>query len=267
MYRGAPLATVLDWYQYADVGLSEPAIRLRRSGTGRQRDADESARLSVERRQRSARRIAFTVLSVLTAAAVIASVVAFLALKQSRDKEAEAEQRLAHGLATQAESLASTQPKLALALAAEAGARLPQMPAEAQQAMVTARLALAATRSSPNGEPIPVGDVLTVIVTPDGSTIVTGSRDGTVNLWDTQTGEGTATLTGPTQGVEEAAIDPSGRWLVVAGADGLWRWDLHSKATEGDLVDRPSGALSCRRVLRGRPTTGNRIGGRRCPGL
>ena len=99
-------------------------------------------------------------LSVLTAAAVIASR-AFLALKQSQDNEEEAEQRFAHGLATQAESLASTQPKLA-ALAAEDRARLDQMPAEAQQAMVTARMAMAATKIVPNGEPIPVGDVLTV---------------------------------------------------------------------------------------------------------
>ena len=58
---------------------------------------------------------------------------------------------------------------------------------------------------------------------------MTGSRDGTVNLWDTQTGEVTATLTGPTPGIEEAAIDPSGRWLAAVGADGLWRWDLDGR--------------------------------------
>ncbi len=242
LYRGAPLATVLEWYQHADVGLSEPAISFVEAGRAA-RDAEDVAQLSVERRRRSTRRIAFTVLSVLTAAAVVASVVAFVALRQSRHNEAEAEKRLAHGLATQADSLASTQPKLALALAAEAGARLDQMPPEAQRAMVTARLAMAATMIVPNGEPIPVGDVLTVVVTPDGSTIVTGSRDGTVHLWDTQTGEVTATLTGPTKGIEEAAIDPSGRWLVAVGADGLWRWDLDAKATGGELVDRPTGAL------------------------
>ena len=88
-----------------------------------------------------------------------------------------------------------------------------------------------------------MGDVLTTLVTPDGSTIVTGARDGTVQLWDAQTGEPTTVLTGPTDGIEEAAVDPSGRWLVAVGADGLWRWDLSSDETEGELVDRPPGAL------------------------
>jgi WD40 repeat protein/serine/threonine protein kinase len=242
LYRGAPLAAVLDWYQHADVGLPEPAAAFVEAGRAA-RDAEEIERRSVERRRRSARRIAFGVLSILTVAAVVASLVAFGALRQSRHNESEAENRLAHGLATQAESLASTQPKLALALAAESGARLDQMPSEAQRAMVTARLAMATSKIVPNGEPIPVGDVLTVVLTPDGSTTVTGSRDGTVRLWDTQTGEVTAMLTGPTKGIEEAAIDPGGRWLVAAGADGLWRWDLDTKAPGGEVVDRPTGAL------------------------
>ena len=95
----------------------------------------------------------------------------------------------------------------------------------------------------PNGEPIPVGDVLTALVTADGTTVVTGARDGTIRLWDVQTGESTATLSGPTQGIEEAAVDPTGRWLVAVGADGLWRWDLDDDAPVGELVDRPTGEL------------------------
>ena len=78
----------------------------------------------------------------------------------------------------------------------------------------------------PNIEPIPVGDVLTASVTPDGSTIVTGARDGTVRLWDAATGEPNGDAHGPDGGIEEAAVDPSGRgsWRSVAG--GAWRWDL-----------------------------------------
>ena len=54
-------------------------------------------------------------------------------------------------------------------------------------------------------------------VTPDGTTIVTGGRDGTVQLWDSSSGDRVATLTGQTGGIEEAAVDPSGRWLVAVG--------------------------------------------------
>ena len=144
LYRGAPLAGVLDWRSHADVGLSDAATAF--VDTSRDaRDAEEAATLVLERRRRSARRVAFGVLTLLTVAALVASVVAFAALRQSRDNEAEAENRLARGLATQAEALASTQPKLALALAAESAARLDPSPPEAQRAMVTARLAMASS--------------------------------------------------------------------------------------------------------------------------
>lgn len=242
LYRGAPLAGVLDWRSHTDVGMSD-AARAFVDASRDTRDAEQAAAAELERRRRSTRRIAFGVLSLLTVAALVASVIASVALRQSRDNEAEAENRLAHSLATQAEALASTQPKLALALAAESAARLDPAPPEAQHAMVTARLALANSPIVPNGEPIPVGDVLTALVTADGATAVTGARDGTVRLWDTRTGESTAVLTGPTQGVEEAALDPTGRWLVAVGADGLWRWDLHDDEPAGVLVERPRGPL------------------------
>jgi WD40 repeat protein/serine/threonine protein kinase len=242
LYRGAPLAAALDWRQHADLGLAESPIAFVDASRAA-RDADEAASQLAERRRRTRRRVAFASLSMLTIAAVLASFVAFLALRQSRDNEAEAEERFARGLATQAASLAETHPKLALNLAAESAARLDPIPAEAQQAIVTARLTLAASDIVPSSEPIPVGDVLTTLITPDGSTIVTGSRDGTVQLWDAATGDAVATLEGPSQGFEEATVDPSGRWLLATGADGLWRWDLEADPSEGELVDRPTGEL------------------------
>ena len=174
----------------------------------------------------------------------LASIVAFAALQQSRDKEAEAEERFGHALATQAESLAPTRPKLALLLAAESAARVEPITAEAQNAIVTAREALAASDIVPNLEPIPVGDVLTALVSPDGSTIVTGARDGTIRLWDIASGEAADTLTSGVGGVEEAVIDPSGRWLVAVGSGGAWRWDLHESEPHGEaLVGSDAGAL------------------------
>ena len=64
-----------------------------------------------------------------------------------------------------------------------------------------------------------------------------------MRLWNTATGEKISTLVGADGGIEEAAIDPRGRWLVAVGPGGAWRWDLTSKSTRGELIDRPSGAL------------------------
>ena len=99
------------------------------------RDVEERAAADAERRRRRVRRFAFTVLSLLAATAAAASIVAFAALQQSKDKEAEAEERFVRSLATQAESLAPTRPKLALLLAAESAARLEPITPEAQNAI------------------------------------------------------------------------------------------------------------------------------------
>ena len=242
LYRGAPLASALDWSAHTDLGLGElPAAFLDESRAAR--DAEQATIAADERRRRRVRRFAFSALSALAVAAVAASVVAFAALENSQDKEPEAQERFARGLATQAESIATTRPKLALLLAAESAARVRPIDAEAQRAIVLARDTLSGADIVPNNEPIPVGDVLTAVVTPDGSTIITGARDGTIRLWDTKTGEALAALTGLEGGVEEAAIDPSGRWLVAAGPGGLWRWDLRTNEREGELVARPNGPL------------------------
>jgi WD40 repeat protein len=242
LYRGAPLAAALEWRERADVGLADRPDAFLEAGRAA-RSAEERSTIVAGQRRRRARRLAFGVLSFLAIAAVAASVVAFLALRRSQDKAAEAEERFVHALATQADSLAKTRPKLALLLAAESAARRAPVSPEAQNAIVSARVALAMSDIVPNGEPIPVGDVLTVLVTPDGSTIITGGRDGTIRLWDASTGEAKATLTGLGSGVEEATVDPSGRWLAAVGRGGVWRWDLTAKSTVGEMIARPSGAL------------------------
>ena len=102
---------------------------------------------------------------------------------------------------------------------------------------------MAASDIVPDLEPIPVGDVLTTLVSPDGSTIVTGARNGTIRLWDASSGEATRTLTSSVGGVEEAVIDPSGRWLVAVGEGGAWRWDLDQTDPQAAAVDDSGGAL------------------------
>ena len=69
------------------------------------------------------------------------------------------------------------------------------------------------------------GEVLTVAVAPDGSWLVTGSRDG-VRIWDAATGRERATLAGHTGPVAAVAVAPDGSWLATGGGDGTVRiWD------------------------------------------
>jgi WD40 repeat protein/serine/threonine protein kinase len=226
LYRGAPLAVALEWHAQNDSEHDELSAEFLQAGR-EARESAEAAAAVEERRRRRVRRIAFSALSSLTIAAAVASAVAFVALGDARDNEAEANRRFVQALATEANSIASAQPNLALLLAAESAARADgPAPAEARNALIQARAALAEADVAPSGVVLPVGDALALTLTPDGTTIVTGGRDGTVQLWDSASGERGARLTGQSGGIEEAAVDPSGRWLVTVGPGGARRWDL-----------------------------------------
>jgi WD40 repeat protein len=66
-----------------------------------------------------------------------------------------------------------------------------------------------------------------VALTLDGSRAVTGSRDGTVRVWDLATGTEQAVLTGHTSWVNAVAITQDGSRAVTGSSDGTVRvWDL-----------------------------------------
>ncbi|MBX3374042.1 MAG: protein kinase [Phycisphaeraceae bacterium] len=78
---------------------------------------------------------------------------------------------------------------------------------------------------------------------PDGTRIVTASRDGTARVWDAATGTSTAELLGHGGPVLSAAFDPDGRRIVTASWDGTARlWEtatgrlLATFTGHGDLV-------------------------------
>ncbi|MDQ1460786.1 MAG: hypothetical protein QOI08_2270, partial [Actinomycetota bacterium] len=236
LYRGSPLTAALEWFVR---GGDEPgSLSAEFLEAGRKAlETEVNAAHADERRRRRVRRVAFTALTTLLLAAGVASVIALLALRTSRKNETLAQARFARALATQADSLASTQPKLALLLAAESAARSDPVSREARDALVDARVTLAQSDITPSESPIPVGDVQSVALTSDGATLFAGARDGTITSWDIATGRRTGAYSGSAEGIEHVALDPSDRWLIAVGAGGVRRWDLHARpSTKGEVV-------------------------------
>ena len=70
------------------------------------------------------------------------------------------------------------------------------------------------------------GWVESVVFSPDGRVLASGSGDGTVRLWDAVAGEHKRTLTGHMDGVNSLAFSPDGRVLASGSDDGtvlLWK--------------------------------------------
>jgi WD40 repeat protein len=66
-----------------------------------------------------------------------------------------------------------------------------------------------------------------LIISPDGSTLLSGSADNTIKLWSLETGQEIKTLVGHTSYVNTLAITPDGKTLVSGSADGTIKlWDL-----------------------------------------
>jgi WD40 repeat protein len=87
--------------------------------------------------------------------------------------------------------------------------------------------------------------VTEVVITPDGRRAVSASADGTLKVWDLESGEELRTLAGHTDRINELAVTPDGRRVVSASDDGTLKvWDPES----GTLIASFSGdgrVLTC----------------------
>ncbi len=134
----------------------------------------------------------------------------------------------------------------------------------------------------PTGKPEAVlrghtGSITALVYSPDGQSVATGARDGTVRLWDPATGRERAVLRG-SPGFVALSYSPDGRRIAVRTGDQVHLWDAGTGQTVAALgrheslawVDRPQfqfGPVG-RRLISGRmnevcswdATTGKLVG-------
>ena len=79
--------------------------------------------------------------------------------------------------------------------------------------------------------------VNSVAISPDGNTLVSGSGDDTITVWDLATGRVKATLTGHSDWVNSVAISPEGQTLVSGSRENTIKvWDLATVREKATLT-------------------------------
>ena len=71
-------------------------------------------------------------------------------------------------------------------------------------------------------------DVNSVVFSPDGNMIASGSGNGTIRLWNAHTGEFIKYLVGHTKSVNSVVFSPNGNRLISTGTDGVCLWDVNT---------------------------------------
>jgi len=81
------------------------------------------------------------------------------------------------------------------------------------------------------------GLVSSVAISPDGNTLVSGSWDNTIKIWNLRTGQLRSTLTGHSGQVESLAISPDGNTLVSGSWDNTIKiWNLRTGQLRSTLT-------------------------------
>ena len=87
--------------------------------------------------------------------------------------------------------------------------------------------------------------VLSVVFSPDGQTLASGSHDSTVRLWDVATGENIKTLRGHTERVRSVVFSPDGQTLASGSEDStICLWDVATGSLLQTLTEHPDSVVS-----------------------
>jgi len=233
--RGRQLAEFEAWMATTDLSLTESEVAYltaslaRREALREQESVREAREAELERRDQQRRRALNWVLAVATVIALLLAGYAFAqrqsALENQRLAEREAAVAQSLNLATSARlALAEYDTDLALALALAAN-QDPNPPPQALFILSEAAYAPGVRRVFRGHE----GPVQSVAVSADGRTLLSGSADQTLILWDLESGEIIRSLSGHTGTVHSGVFLNNGRHALSASADGsLILWDLET---------------------------------------
>lgn len=236
LWRGAPLATAVDWAG----AHSETLDRLEREFVDEAEEARLVAAAAAARREARAqrtRRLATAALAALTVASIAASIVALVGFRRANGSADIAEQQFANALGTSSVGRARSDPAQALLLAVESIDRSESPGLDARSGMVQARLELAAPNVYPLGPPVLTPGSFRVALRPDGAVAAVADQTGPIRLYDVAEGEQIgADLRFHEAGARTLAFTSEGTTLVSGSSDGLTlAWDL----TDPDSVPSP----------------------------
>ena len=236
LYRGTPLLAALEWTSNNpnQLGRLEREFLHAAVAAKHQQEALAAARL---KRSRRIRGLAVAALSLLAVGATLSTVIAYHSFREAQRNEEraanasiEAKERFAAALGSAAFGHVKEDPRLALALAAEAIARgehrAPSY--DTRAAMISARKALAQGRAFLLGSPMAAGDALAIRLSPDGGLLAIAQNGGSIDLIDPQSRtKALPSLTGHRGGVRAVSFGPVGRQLAAGGTAGTVRlWPL-----------------------------------------
>src|SRR5215212_6283769 len=242
LYRGARLSQAREWaiahadelneleHEFLNASVESTEHELIEREAQRQRELDMQRQRAEEQTQ-AARQLRRRALF-LTGALIIAGVFAVAAVMLNQRAQEEARLSASRELAAAAISNLEVDPERSILLALQAVSAADTSEGEdaLHQAVLASHLRLTLKGHT---------DVVTsVAVSPDGTHTATSSGDGTVKIWEAQTGKVTLTLSGHNDSVSSVAFNRDGLRLVTASWDKTAKvWD----AVSGKLLVTLSG--------------------------
>lgn len=200
----------------------EEERRQRELETARQLAEEQSQRAEVE--SRSARRLRWLAAG-LALLVLVAIGAAWLAVVRGQEAQANYIESERIRLATQAQNTLARGEDSELSMLLALRSLQLNYSTEADAALQAA-VALGAPVQTYVGH---TADIQQITFSADGKYLVTASSDGTVRLWDVQSGEELRQFTGHAGPVFLVELSPNGNYLLTSGNDGTNRlWDVNS---------------------------------------